>query len=105
MIVKQVFCQRRGHRYEVEILDRRDPDERARIGSSVCCVECRMQVVEPTGEGQLRRSQLRVVRSKLPCFSVLGTTLMILLISSHCADWFVDSSPNFISASDGRAAS
>jgi len=49
MIVKEFICQRCGHRFVVEILDRKDPDERDRIGSPVCCPKCRSQFVELTG--------------------------------------------------------
>ena len=40
MIIKELKCQRCGHRFESEVLDRDDPKEEYIQGSPVRCPQC-----------------------------------------------------------------
>ena len=48
MIVAEVKCQMCGFRFELEILDREDPEERFVRGSAITCPRCHKSETEVT---------------------------------------------------------
>ena len=46
MIVKEFKCQRCGNHFVVEVIDRKDPNERQIVGAPVRCPECKSQYIE-----------------------------------------------------------
>ncbi|QEG41320.1 hypothetical protein UC8_33390 [Roseimaritima ulvae] len=40
MLVKLLKCQICGHRFEIEVYDRRDPNEKDIPGYPICCERC-----------------------------------------------------------------
>ncbi len=47
MLLKLFKCQMCGFRFENEVLDRNDPQEKNTPGSPICCDQCGSPRVEP----------------------------------------------------------
>ena len=46
MVVKEMKCSMCGHRFQAELLDREDPNERHVFGAPLRCPKCNSTMVE-----------------------------------------------------------